>query len=85
MTPTPEATVDPSTIVIDSAKTAGDMLVMACKGDMQTLAQAMAIPEGHTFTVNINLKLVFTRDDVHRVLREAGFDFTLHAKPGAQS
>lgn len=73
-----QKTTPAETVIFDKPMTAGDMMVVACRGDVNVLANAISCKPGEVFTLNINLLLHITHDDVQKTLREAGFDVVYH-------
>lgn len=60
-------------VIFDKPMTAGDMLLMAARSNMQLLAQAAVLKADEPFRFNANMTLIFKGSDVLHLLRSNGF------------
>lgn len=76
--PKPQSTpaVSPQHLVFDRPVTAQDLFTIACRNDLGCLTGAAMTKPGESYTLNINLALRFSRDDVMLMLTAGGFDVT---------
>lgn len=72
--PAKPSTTPLNALVIDSPKTASDLLIMAMKGDMQVLASAVKCKPGEVFTLQLNFQIHFLQADVQTALKDAGYE-----------
>lgn len=72
--PAKPSTTPLDAVVIDSPKTAKDLLIMAVKGDMNVLASAVSCKPGEVFTLQLNFQIHFERADVQQALKDAGYE-----------